>query len=105
MALTTIERPEQEVATTVATSTPSGASRRRPTLVATIAALVVAGGLAGFAATRDSGASDTSRGRAADSARLQAVADAYLAHPSDLDRGRAADAARLQAQADAYLGG
>jgi hypothetical protein len=44
------------------------------------------------------------RGRAADAARLQAQADASLGEQRAFVRGRAADAARLQAQADASLG-
>jgi hypothetical protein len=43
------------------------------------------------------------RARSADSARLQAQADAYFAQPAATVRARSADSARLQAQADAYF--
>ena len=45
----------------------------------------------------------TVRARSADSARLQAQADAYFAQPAATVRARSADSARLQAQADAYF--
>jgi hypothetical protein len=43
------------------------------------------------------------RARSADSARLQAQADAYFAQQAATVRARSADSARLQAQADAYF--
>jgi hypothetical protein len=46
---------------------------------------------------------DIARGRAADIARLQSQADAYLSELAT-ERGRAADARRTQAYADWWLG-
>jgi hypothetical protein len=43
------------------------------------------------------------RAGSADSARLQAQADAYFAQQAATVRARSADSARLQAQADAYF--
>jgi hypothetical protein len=46
--------------------------------------------------------SSTSRGWDASSRRLAAQAEAHVAQQEDIERGRAADSARLQAAADAF---
>jgi hypothetical protein len=81
-------------------------SRRWKAVVAVVASgllIGVAGGsVTAYVAQREV-AEDVARGRAADSARLQGQADAYLSELA-IQRGRAADAQRLQAYADWWLG-
>jgi hypothetical protein len=78
---------------------------RRWTRVAVLGVVGLAmlgGGLGGYLASRPA-EDGLARGRAADAARWQAQAEAYLQGEGAVARGRAADAARWQAQAEAYL--
>ncbi len=83
--------------------TPSARRRRRKVAAWVVGCGIVTGAAGGSVAVHEASEPAVAvRGRRADSARLQAQADAYLAQQA-IDRGRRAESARLQARADAYL--
>lgn len=96
MAIALIERPS--------VSRPAHPRRRRvAALLATGALGVVLVGFGGYRAVEADGGPSTPDGWEAWTMRLEAEADAYFADQANLARGRAADSARLQAAADASL--
>jgi hypothetical protein len=79
-------------------------SRRKALVAVVVGGLllgIAGGGVGTYVAQQNTG--DIARGRAADIARLQGQADAYLSELAT-ERGRAADAQRMQAYADWWLG-
>lgn len=101
MAIASIERPDAAAPGPVVVGRPPGHRRRR--IAALFVATVVAGALAGLGSYRivPADGSTTSASLDAWSRRLQGEADAYDAEQANIARGRAADSARLQAAADA----
>ena len=112
MAIATIESTQEPAPDRVVVRPARRHRRGRATasFVAGAVAVVLVG-LGGYATVRSgdrssasigSDASSITRGRAADSARLEAAAAAYFTEQAKIARGRAADAARVEAAADAF---
>ena len=84
---------------------PARSQRRRSrrkvaTWAVACSAVVLAAG--GYLAVHKSSEPGAARARSADSARLQAQADAHATRQAATAQARSADSARLQAQADAH---
>jgi hypothetical protein len=108
MTITEHPKPLPEAASSPTATAPTGeahapsSKRSRKIAVLAVALGIIIGTAAGLVAYHAS-PDPLERGQAADGARWQAQADAYLAQRQALERGQAADGARWQAQADAYL--
>jgi hypothetical protein len=108
MTITEHPKPQPETAQSPTVTAPTGEAHaprsKRPRRIAALAVALgiiigTAAGLVAYHASPD----PLVRGQAADGARWQAQADAYLTQRQALERSQAADGARWQAQADAYL--
>lgn len=98
MAIAKIKAPEAAAPDGVIVR---GAPTRRRRVAAIVVPGILALVLAGMSATGVGHGSDTSRSQNASSRRLEAAAAAHLTEQANIARGRAADSARLQAAANA----
>jgi len=99
MAITTTEQPGEAAPSRVVVR---AVRRRRLRATAMFACGAVALGLVGYGSLETGNGSSTSRSWDASALRLQGQAEAYFAQQQHVARGRAADTARLQAAADAF---
>lgn len=100
MAVPTIAGPEEAAPARVVVR--PAPSHRRRWVAASFASAAVAVVVAGLVQAGPGSAG--SRDWDASSRRLAAQAEAYVAQQEDIERGRAADSARLRAAADAFAG-